>query len=146
MEISRVRFVPKPPTLKKVCAYARVSSGKDAMLHSLAAQVDYYSTLIRHNPEWEYKGVYTDEALTGTKEAREGFRRMIGDAKAGKIDLIITKSISRFARNTLTLLNTVRDLKAFGIDVYFEEQNIHTISAEGELMMTLLASFAQEES
>jgi len=146
MQIEQVRFTPKLPTQKKTCAYARVSSGKDAMLHSLAAQVDYYSSLIRRNPEWEYAGVYTDEAITGTKAGREGFQRMLDDAKDGNLDLIITKSISRFARNTLTLLSTVRDLKAIGVDVFFEEQNIHTLSAEGEIMMTLLASFAQEES
>ena len=146
MQIKSMQFDPKAPALNRVCAYARVSTGKDAMVHSLAAQVDHYSTLIRANRAWEYAGVYADEALTGTKDSRENFQRMIADAKAGKIDMIITKSISRFARNTLTLLATVRELKALGVDVFFEEQNIHTISAEGELMLTLLASFAQEES
>ena len=131
---------------KKVAAYARVSTGKDDMLHSLAAQVSYYSDLIRKNWEWEYCGVYADEALTGTKEDRAEFQRMLSDCRSGKIDMVITKSISRFARNTVTLLETVRELKRIGVDVYFEEQRIHTISSEGELLLTLLASFAQAES
>jgi DNA invertase Pin-like site-specific DNA recombinase len=134
------------PTLKRVCAYARVSSGKDAMLHSLAAQVSYYSDFIQHHPEWQYAGVYADEALTGTKGSRPEFVRLIDDCKSGLIDLVITKSISRFARNTVDLLNTVRELKELGVDVYFEEQNIHTRSGDGELMLTILASYAQEES
>ena len=87
-----------------------------------------------------------DEAKTGTKDTREGFVRLVSDCKAGKVDMVITKSISRFARNTVTLLETVRDLKALGIDVFFEEQKIHTLSADGELMLSILASYAQEES
>ncbi|GHT78031.1 hypothetical protein FACS1894104_0600 [Actinomycetota bacterium] len=132
--------------MKRVCAYARVSSGKDAMLHSLAAQVSYYSDYIQRHPEWQYAGVYADEALTGTKGSRPEFVRLVCDCKAGQIDLVITKSISRFARNTVDLLNTVRELKEAGVDVYFEEQNIHTQSGDGELMLTILASYAQEES
>lgn len=131
---------------KRVAAYARVSSGKDAMLHSLSAQVSFYSELIQRQNEWEYAGVYADEALTGTKDTRENFQRMIADCRSGKIDMVITKSISRFARNTVTLLDTVRELKQLGVDVYFEEQNIHTMSADGELLLTILASYAQEES
>ena len=134
------------PKLTRVAAYARVSSGKDAMLHSLSAQVSYYSDLIQHHRGWQYVGVYADEALTGTRGNREKFQQMISDCQAGEIDMVITKSISRFARNTVTLLETVRQLKDLGVDVYFEEQNIHTMSAEGELMMTILASYAQEES
>ena len=112
------------PIIKKVAAYARVSSGKDAMLHSLYAQVSYYSELIQNNPEWEYAGVYIDKAMTGTKDSRAEFQRMIADCKAGKIDIIITKSISRFARNTVTMLQIVRELKAIGVDVFFEKENI----------------------
>ena len=134
------------PLRLRVAAYARVSSGKDAMLHSLSAQVSYYSNLIQQRPDWEYTGVYADEALTGTKDSRPEFQRLITDCHDGKIDLVITKSISRFARNTVTLLETVRELKMLGIDVYFEEQNIHSISGDGELMLTILASYAQEES
>ena len=145
--VEKVNFITpieKPPM--RVAAYARVSSGKDEMLHSLSAQVSYYSTLIQNHSGWTYAGVYADEAKTGTKDNRENFQRLIADCRGGKIDLIITKSVSRFARNTVTLLNTIRELKDLGIDVFFEEQNIHTISADGELLITLLASYAQEES
>jgi len=134
------------PTRCKVAAYARVSSEKDAMLHSLAAQVSYYQNLIQVHPEWEFAGVYADEAMTGTKENRPEFQRMLSDCKSGLIEKVITKSISRFARNTVTLLETVRELKAIGVDVYFEEQNIHSMSGDGELLLTILASYAQEES
>ena len=137
---------PYLPVLKRVAAYARVSSGKDSMLHSLSAQVSYYSELIQRNPEWLFAGVYSDEGITGTKSARPSFQQMLDDCRAGKIDMVITKSISRFARNTLTLLETVRELKAINVDVYFEEQNIHSVSGDGELMLSILASFAQEES
>lgn len=142
------KIAPKSilPQRKRVCAYARVSSGKDAMLHSLSAQVSYYSQYIQQNPEWKYVGVYTDEGITGTKDTRTEFQRMLADCRAGKIDMIMTKSISRFARNTVTLLETVRELKVLGVDVFFEEQNIHSLSVDGELLLTLLASFAQEES
>jgi len=139
-------YKPLSEQLKRVAGYARVSSGKDAMLHSLSAQVSYFSEFIQKNRGWVYVGVYADEAKTGTKEERKGFQRLLADCQAGKIDLVITKSISRFARNTVTLLKTVRELKSLGIDVYFEEQNIHTMSADGELMLSILASYAQEES
>ena len=144
--VQKVKFPPRQPKLKRVAAYARVSSGKDAMLHSLAAQVEYYSNYIRRHPGWEYVGVYADEAKTGTKDSREQFQQLLTDCKAGKIDHILTKSISRMARNTVTLLETVRELKAMGITVYFEEQNIDTGTDDGELMLSILASYAQEES
>lgn len=134
------------PKLTRVAAYARVSSGKDAMLHSLSAQVSYYNDLIQHHPGWVFCGVYADEALTGTKADRENFTHLLNDCRAGKVDMVITKSISRFARNTVTLLETVRELKRIEVDVYFEEQNIHSISPDGELMLSILASYAQEES
>ena len=142
------RHFPKAnlPQQKRVAAYARVSSGKDAMLHSLSAQVSYYNELIQNHSGWQYAGVYADEALTGTKDNRENFQRLLTDCRAGKIDMVITKSISRLARNTVTLLETVRELKNMGVDVFFEEQNIHSLSADGELMLTILASYAQEES
>ena len=145
--VTQTRF-PKMniPKLKRVAAYARVSSGKDAMLHSLSAQVSYYSELIQKHSGWQYVGVYADEALTGTKDNRENFQRLLTDCRSGKVDMVITKSISRFARNTVTLLETVRELKNMGVDVFFEEQNIHSLSADGELMLTILASYAQEES
>ncbi len=144
--VRKLPMIPERPKSKKVAAYARVSCGKDAMLHSLSAQISYYSSLIQNHAGWDYAGVYADEALTGTKDNRAEFQRLLTACRAGEVDVIITKSISRFARNTVTLLETVRELKLLGIDVYFEEQNIHTMSGEGELMLTILASFAQEES
>ena len=138
--------LPKLPKRERVAAYARVSTGKDAMLHSLAAQVDYFAKLIRSNPMWDYVGVYADSAQTGTKENRPEFQRLLADCRAGKIDRVLVKSISRFARNTVTLLETVRELRALGIDIFFEEQNLHTLSGDGELMLTILASFAEAES
>ena len=116
------------------------------MLHSLSAQVSYYSDLIQKRRGWIYCGVYADEAMTGTKDDRASFQRMLDDCRTGQIDLILTKSISRFARNTVSILRIVRELKDMGVDVFFEEQNIHTMSADGELMLTILASYAQEES
>lgn len=145
--VKRVQFTKMAlPKLTRVAAYARVSSAKDAMHHSLSAQVSYYSSLIQRHPGWQYAGVFADEAKTGTKDARESFQRLLDECRAGRVDAIITKSISRFARNTVTLLETVRELKVLGIDVFFEEQNIHTLSADGELMLSILASYAQEES
>ena len=146
MTITEIQFPKRIEALPRVAAYARVSSGKDAMLQSLSSQVSYYSSLIQSHPGWLYAGVYADEARTGTKEARPEFQRLLEDCRAGKIQLIITKSISRFARNTVTLLSVIRELKALGVDVFFEEQHIHTLSADGELMITILASYAQEES
>lgn len=145
--ISKVNFeLKRQINVLRVAAYARVSTGKDSMLHSLSAQVSYYSDMIQKHPGWLYCGVYADEALTGTKESRKNFQRLLADCRAGKIDLVITKSISRFARNTVTLLATIRELKDLGVDVFFEEQSIHTMSTDGELMITILASYAQEES
>ena len=138
--------VPAAPKLIRVAAYARVSSGKDAMLHSLSAQVSYYNNLIQNHPGWVFCGIYADEAVTGTKDSRDQFQKLLADCRAGMVDLVITKSISRFARNTVTLLQTVRELKNLGVDVYFEEQNIHSLSSDGELFLTILASYAQEES
>lgn len=145
-KIIKLEGTPQPAKRKRVAAYARVSSGKDAMLHSLSAQISYYNDYIGSRGDWELAGIYADEALTGTKEDRPEFQRMLADCRDGKIDMVITKSLTRFARNTVTLLATVRELKLLGIDVYFEKENIHTLSSDGELMLTLLASFAQEES
>lgn len=137
---------PKLEKPKRVAAYARVSCAKDAMLHSLSAQVSKYSEMIQSHPGWVYRGVYSDEGLSGTREDRPGLQRMLRDCREGKIDLIITKSISRFARNTVLFISTMRELRSLGVDVFFEEQNIHSLSSEGELMITLLAGFAQEEA
>ncbi|MDD4688312.1 MAG: recombinase family protein [Eubacteriales bacterium] len=146
MKIHKIKPLPPPPKRKKVGAYARVSSGKETMLHSLSAQVSYYSNLISKHKEWEYVGVFADEAYTGTKENRPGFQEMLDKCRAGEIEMIITKSISRLARNTVTTLESVRELKALGVDIFFEEENIYSLSAEGEFLLTLLASYAQEES
>lgn len=137
---------PQIPRRKRVAAYARVSMESERLQHSLSAQVSFYSSLIQSNPAWEYVGVYADNGITGTKaEAREEFNRMIADCEAGKIDIVLTKSISRFARNTVDLLNTVRRLKELGVSVQFEKERIDSLTEDGELMLTLLASFAQEE-
>lgn len=144
--IRKVKPAAAMPRLERVAAYCRVSSGKDAMLHSLSTQVSRYSEFIQRHPGWAYAGVYADEALTGTKDDRPEFQRLLADCRAGRIDRVLTKSISRFARNTVTLLETVRELKELGVAVYFEEQNIDSLSGDGELMLTILASFAQEES
>lgn len=139
--------IPALPTRKKVAAYARVSMETERLHHSLSAQVSYYSELIQKNPEWEYVGVYADEAVTGTiATKRDEFQRLIADCEAGKIDIVLCKSISRFARNTVDLLNTVRHLKELGISVRFEKEHIDSLSGDGEVMLTLLASFAQSES
>jgi len=145
-KVTSISTLPKLAKKVRVAAYARVSDGKEAMLKSLSAQVGYYKKLISENHMWVFAGVYSDEALTGTKDSRAEFQQLLKDCRAGKIDMIITKSISRFARNTVTLLETVRELKAINVDVFFEEQNIHSISGEGEMILSFLASFAQEES
>ena len=135
-----------PPRLR-VAAYARVSKDTEQLMHSLSAQVSHYSDLIQHTPGWAYAGVYVDAGLTGpSASARPEFQRLIADCDAGKIDIVLTKSISRFARNTVDLLSTVRHLKALGIEVRFEREHINSLSADGEVMLSILASFAQEES
>lgn len=135
------------PRKRRVAAYARVSTDSDEQLSSYEAQVDNYTKKIRENPTWEFVAVYADEGVTGTNtKKREGFNRMIEDALAGKIDLILTKSISRFARNTVDALTTIRSLKEKGVEVYFEKENIYTLDAKGEVMLTIMSSLAQEES
>jgi len=148
-EVKKIETVVLPPQLlekRRVAVYARVSGRKDAALDSLSAQISHYSTYIQRRDDWEFAGIYADEAVTGTKERRAEFQRLLNDCRNGKVDMVVTKSISRFARNTVTLLETVRELKQLGIEVYFECENIHALSGEGELMLTILASFAQEES
>jgi len=131
----------------RVAAYARVSTNLEEQLTSYEAQVDYYTRYIQTKDEWEFAGVYTDEGISATNtKKRDGFNRMVADALAGKIDLIITKSISRFARNTVDTLTTVRKLKEKGIEVFFEKENIRTLDGKGELLITIMSSLAQEES
>lgn len=141
---------PKIPTIPKRCrvaAYARVSLESENLLHSLSAQISYYSEMIQKNPEWEYAGVYADRFVSGTGTAhRPEFQRLIADCDAGLVDMVLCKSISRFARNTVDLLETVRHLKELGIEVRFEKEGINTLSSEGEMLLTLLASFAEQES
>ncbi|MPM46823.1 hypothetical protein SDC9_93530 [bioreactor metagenome] len=131
---------------KKVCAYARVSTDNDKQGESLENQIQYYENIISNNLDYEYVGVFADRGVTGTTENRPEFQRMLQLCREGKIDLIITKSISRFARNTAVMLETVRALKEIGVEVRFEKENINTLSGDGELMLTVLSSFAQEES
>src|SRR5574344_1082711 len=136
-------------TIKKrrVAAYARVSTDQEEQLTSYEAQVDYYTNYIKSREDWEFVDVYTDEGISATNtKHREGFKRMVADALAGKIDLIVTKSVSRFARNTVDSLTTVRQLKEKGVEIYFEKENIWTLDSKGELLITLMSSLAQEES
>lgn len=140
---------PNAPLLSartRVAVYARVSAKGELNEHSLNAQVDYYSKLIATNPRWENAGIFADYGLSGTGASRPGFQNLIALCDSGKVDLVLVKSISRFCRNTVDLLNTVRHLKEIGINVRFEKENIDSLSDNGELMLTLLASFAQEES
>lgn len=124
-QVALMQGLPSLIKKRKVAGYARVSTDKDEQLNSYEAQVSYYTTHISQNPEWEFVEVYTDEGITGTStKHREGFKRMIADALAGKIDLILTKSVSRFARNTVDSLTTIRQLKDKGVEVYFEKDYI----------------------
>jgi DNA invertase Pin-like site-specific DNA recombinase len=130
----------------RVAYYARVSSEKDEQLHSLDNQIDYYEGLIRRTTCWTFGGSYVDEGITGTSALRrEAFLQMIRDGEAGKFDLVITKEISRFARNTLDSIAYTRQLFAAGVGVYFENDNINTLSSDGELRLTILSSIAQDE-
>lgn len=144
------RFTATPINEKKkrrTAAYARVSTDSEEQLTSYSAQVDYYTNYIKSRDDWEFVSVYTDEGITGTNtKHREGFKRMVADALAGKIDLIVTKSVSRFARNTVDSLTTVRQLKEKGVEIYFEKENIWTLDSKGELLITIMSSLAQEES
>lgn len=132
---------------RRVAGYARVSTDSEEQLTSYEAQVDYYTQYIRSNPDWEFVSVYTDEGISATNtKRRDGFNRMIADALAVKIDLIVTKSVSRFARNTVDSLSTIRKLKEAGCECYFQKENIFTFDGKGELLLTIMSSLAQEES
>ena len=144
------KFTATPITEQKkrrAAGYARVSTDHDDQFTSYAAQIDYYTNYIKGRDDWEFVDVYTDEGITGTStKRREGFKNMIADALDGKIDLIVTKSVSRFARNTVDSLTTIRKLKEKGVEVYFEKENIWTFDSKGELLLTIMSSLAQEES
>lgn len=132
---------------RKVAGYARVSTDLEEQITSYQAQRKYYTEYIQKNPDWEFAGMYTDEGISATSTRhREGFNQMIKDALDGKIDLIITKSVSRFARNTVDSLTTIRKLKENNVECYFEKENIWTFQSSGELLLTIMSSLAQEES
>lgn len=133
--------------LRRVAGYARVSTDSDEQFTSFKAQTEYYTKYIASNPDWEFVKVYTDEGISATNTRhRDGFNEMIADALAGGIDLIVTKSVSRFARNTVDSLSTIRKLKEHGVEVYFEKEGIWTFDSKGELLITIMSSLAQEES
>lgn len=132
---------------RRVAGYARVSTDSDEQFTSYEAQIDYYTKFIKAREDWEFVTVYTDEGISATNtKHRDGFNRMVQDALDGKIDLIVTKSVSRFARNTVDSLTTVRKLKECGTEIYFEKENIYTFDSKGELLITIMSSLAQEES
>lgn len=151
--ITRVEFLARtfsleqPTPTKRVAAYTRVSTMKDAQEHSLQSQQEYFAEYIRHHPDWVFAGIYTDDGISGLSiRRRDGFNRMVDDALDGKIDLILTKFLSRFARNIVDALTTIRNLKAAGAAVYFQKENINTSDNTGEFLITLMSSFAEEES
>lgn len=132
---------------KRVCAYCRVSTDSREQQNSFIAQTAYYEELISKRSDWQYVGVYADEARSGTKlQKRDDFLRMIKDCEAGKIDMIITKSVTRFARNTVDSIKAIRKLKLLGIAVFFEKENINTLFESSEMLLTILSSLAQGEA
>lgn len=146
-KLNKATFMPLDQSVKRrVAGYARVSTDSEEQRTSYTAQVEYYTNYIKSRSDWEFVNVYTDEGISATNTRhRDGFNTMIDDALAGKIDLIVTKSVSRFASNTVDSLTTVRKLKEKGIEVYFEKENIYTLDAKGELLITIMRSLAQEE-
>ncbi|HGH7882178.1 TPA: recombinase family protein [Streptococcus agalactiae] len=132
---------------RRVAGYARVSTDHEVQATSYESQMRYYSEYINGRDDWEFVKMYSDEGISGTNtKLRTGFKSMVEDALDGKIDLIITKSVSRFARNTVDSLTTVRQLKEVGVEIYFEKENIWTLDSKGELLITIMSSLAQEES
>jgi len=132
---------------KRVCAYCRVSTGRAEQKNSFEAQVQYYTRFIEEKPNWILVGIYADEARSGTKvKSRDRFQQMIQDCRQGKIDLILTKSVTRFARNTVDSIHTIRMLKELGVEVYFEKERVGTMSQKSEQLLTILSSIAQGES
>jgi DNA invertase Pin-like site-specific DNA recombinase len=152
--ITQIAPLPKPATFKdttkailRVAAYARVSTDHEDQQSSLEAQTEYYKKLISERPGWQFVRIYVDDGISGLRtEHREGFNRMIEDCLAGTVDLVLTKSISRFARNTVDSVSTIRKLKEKGIAVYFEKENIYTMDSKDEFLLTIMSSLAQEES
>lgn len=147
MQVKVIQPTVRPQTYKlRVCAYVRVSADTEELENSLENQINYFTSYIQENPSWEFCGVYADYGISGFYEKRPQFQQMIADARAGKIDLIIVKSVSRFARNTETVLKFSRELKSIGVGILFQLQNINTLDGSGELMLAILAAFAQAES
>jgi DNA invertase Pin-like site-specific DNA recombinase len=152
--VTRISAIPRPATLEeaekavqRVAAYARVSTDHEDQESSLAAQTDFYKKKILEHAGWESAGIFVDDGISGlTTNRREGFNRMIESCLAGHIDLVLTKSISRFARNTVDTVTTIRKLKEKGVGVYFEKENILTLDYKGEFLLTIMSSLAQEES
>lgn len=157
MEIKRrivqeipVLYRPNMQTMTKkeiVCGYARVSTDNEEQEDSFERQVEHFTNVINSRSDWEFGGVYADPGITGTRaDKREQFQKMMSDCRAGKINRILVKSISRFARNTVDTLMYIRELKELGISVYFETQNIDTLTPGGEVLITILAAMAEQES
>lgn len=146
MRVRIIQPVKEINKKKRVCAYARVSTGSEKQGESLENQITYYKKLISDNPNYEYASIFADRGITGTVDKRPEFQKMMELCREGKIDLIITKSISRFARNTVITLQIARELKNMDVGIRFEKENINTLSGDGELKLAILSSFAQEES
>ena len=145
-KLSRKTKDEEKPKLR-VAAYCRVSTDSDEQATSYEAQIDHYTTYINGHPDWELAGIFADDGISGTNtKKREEFNRMIDECMAGSIDMVITKSISRFARNTLDCLKYIRQLKEKNIAVFFEKENINTMDSKGEVLLTIMASLAQQES
>lgn len=152
----RVTVIPADPQMARqdirkkhlrVAPYCRVSTDKEEQLSSYEAQIEYYTDKINSNPDWTMVRLYADEGITGTSaKKRKDFLKMVRDCQRGKIDLVITKSVSRFCRNTLDGLNYVRRLKGYGVGVYFEKENVNTLYMDNEMILTLMMSQAQAES
>ena len=135
------------PTARRVCAYCRVSTGSAEQNSSFEAQVEYYTRLIEEKVNWICAGIYADQARSGTKTSgRDQFQRMLQDCRLGKIDLILTKSVTRFARNTVDSIKVIRELKKLGVEIYFEKERVSTLSEKSEQLRTILSSIAQAES
>ena len=145
--ITKIDAAAKTEKKLRVAAYARVSTDSADQLVSLDAQKEHYEQVIKNCPSWEYAGLYYDEGVSGTKMAkRDGLLRMLADCDRGLIDYILVKSISRFSRNTVETVETVRRLSAIGVYIFFEKENIDTGKMEGELMLSIMSSLAEDES
>lgn len=151
----QVREIPANPFLQnqnrgkrlRVAAYCRVSSDSDDQRNSFSTQVQHYTQLIQSHPDWEFVDIYADEGITGTRaDKRDDFQRLMADCRAGKIDRVLVKSLSRFARNSKDCLEAVRELRSLHVNVYFEKENIDTGHMTSELYFTMHAAFSQEES